>query len=63
MTYKTWTCKSISVINKALRNETILRLPNIDVNNQLFYRDYCQIGKQTRSPHKSVRECYTNKVL
>lgn len=48
---------SLSIISNALRNEAIMGLLDLDVNNQSFCGD-CQIGKQTRSPHKSVRMLY-----
>ena len=53
---------SLSVISTAIKNRAILGLPDLDINNKIFCGD-CQISKQTTSSHKSVEECYTNRVL
>ncbi|KAA0032034.1 F5J5.1 [Cucumis melo var. makuwa] len=53
---------SMRGLEKIIKNEAIMGIPDLDVNGKFFCRD-CQIGKQTRSTHKSLKECYTNRVL
>ena len=60
--YKKLGHASISTISKAVKNEAILGIPDIDLHNQVFCGD-CQLGKQTKSSHKSTKKCYTNRVL
>ena len=49
-------------IKKGIKNKAVVGIPDLDVNGNFFCGD-CQIGKQTRSTHKSLKECYTNRVL
>ena len=37
-------------------------IPTIDINGK-FFCDGCQVGKQTKTSHRSLKECYTNRVL
>ncbi|KAA0067345.1 putative mitochondrial protein [Cucumis melo var. makuwa] len=53
---------SMRGLEKIIKNEAIVGIPNLDVNGNFFCGD-CQIGKQTRTSHKSLKECYTNRVL
>ena len=52
----------LSCIDKAKKDEAVIKIPNIDLNSQFFCDDY-QLGKQIKASHKSLKECYTNKVL
>ena len=45
-----------------IKNEVVIGIPNIDSNSKLFCDD-CQLGKQIRASHKSIKECNTNRVL
>ena len=49
-------------LEKVIKNKAVVGIPNLDVNGNFFCGD-CQIDKQTRSTHKSLKECYTNRVL
>ncbi|KAA0042995.1 gag-pol polyprotein [Cucumis melo var. makuwa] len=53
---------SMRGLEKVIKNKAVVGIPNLDVNGNFFCED-CQIGKQTRSTHKSLKECYTNRVL
>ena len=49
-------------IDRAIKDKTVIGIPNIDVKSRFFCGD-CLIGKQTKSSHKSLKECSTNRVL
>ena len=49
-------------LEKIIKNEAIVGIPNLDVKGNFLCGD-CQIGKQIKSTHKSLKECYTNRVL
>ncbi|KAA0032128.1 gag-pol polyprotein [Cucumis melo var. makuwa] len=53
---------NLKSINKAVKNEVVIGVPKIDVNRKFVYGDY-QIGKQTKASHKSLKECFTNRVI
>ncbi|KAA0048228.1 gag-pol polyprotein [Cucumis melo var. makuwa] len=53
---------SMRGLEKVIKNKAVVGIPDLDVNGNFFCGD-CQIGKQTRSTHKSLKECYTNRVL
>ncbi|KAL0546255.1 hypothetical protein IC582_016161 [Cucumis melo] len=53
---------SMRGLEKVIKNKAVVGIPNLDVNGNFFCGD-CQIDKQTRSTHKSLKECYTNRVL
>ncbi|TYK06527.1 gag-pol polyprotein [Cucumis melo var. makuwa] len=53
---------SMRGLEKVIKNKAVVGIPNLDVNGNFFCED-CQIGKQTRSTYKSLKECYTNRVL
>ncbi|KAA0053605.1 gag-pol polyprotein [Cucumis melo var. makuwa] len=53
---------SMRGLEKVIKNKVVVGIPDLDVNGNFFCGD-CQIGKQTRSTHKSLKECYTNRVL
>ncbi|KAA0056213.1 putative mitochondrial protein [Cucumis melo var. makuwa] len=53
---------SMRGLEKVIKNKAVVRIYDLDVNGNFFCGDY-QIGKQTRSTHKSLKECYTNRVL
>ena len=50
---------SLSIIGKAIKNQVV---PNIDSNIKFFCGDY-KLRKQIKSSNKSMKECYTNRVL
>ncbi|XP_050937810.1 uncharacterized protein LOC127148365 [Cucumis melo] len=53
---------SLRSIDKAIKNEAMVGIPNIDINSKFFCGD-CLIGKQTKVSHKSLKECSTNRIL
>ena len=53
---------SLRSLDKVIRNEAVVGIPTIDINGKLFCGD-CQVVKQTKTSHKRLKECYTNKVL
>ncbi|TYK00987.1 gag-pol polyprotein [Cucumis melo var. makuwa] len=53
---------NLSVISKAIKNEVVVGIPNIDSHSKLFFDD-CQLGKQIKSSHRSIKECNANSVL
>ncbi|KAA0064106.1 putative mitochondrial protein [Cucumis melo var. makuwa] len=53
---------SMRGLEKVIKNKAVVGIPDLDVNGNFFCGD-CQIDKQTRSTHKSLKECYTNRVL
>ncbi|KAL4030897.1 hypothetical protein IC575_009151 [Cucumis melo] len=53
---------SMRGLEKVIKNKAVVGIPDLDVNGNFFCGD-CQIGKQTRSTHKSLKECYTNRLL
>ncbi|KAA0064036.1 gag-pol polyprotein [Cucumis melo var. makuwa] len=53
---------SMRGLGKVIKNKAAVGISDLDINGNFFCGD-CQIGKQTRSTHKSLKECYTNRVL
>ncbi|KAA0055979.1 Peptidase aspartic, catalytic [Cucumis melo var. makuwa] len=53
---------SLGSVDKAIKNEAVKGIPTIDITSKFFCGD-CQIGKQTKTSHKSLKECSTNRVL
>ncbi|KAA0067050.1 gag-pol polyprotein [Cucumis melo var. makuwa] len=53
---------SMRELEKVIKNKEVVGISDLDVNGN-FYCGDCQIGKKTRSTHKSLKECYTNRVL
>ena len=53
---------SLRSIDKAIRNEVVEGIPTIDINSKFSCGDYL-IGKQTKTFHKSLKECSKNRVL
>jgi len=53
---------SMRGLKKIIKNKAVVGIPDLNINKNFFCGD-CQIGKQTRSTHKSLKGCYTNKVL
>ncbi|TYK25843.1 gag-pol polyprotein [Cucumis melo var. makuwa] len=49
-------------IDKAIKNEVVVGIPNIDIKSKFLCGD-CLTGKKTKAPHKSLKECSTNSVL
>ncbi|TYK07224.1 uncharacterized protein E5676_scaffold606G001160 [Cucumis melo var. makuwa] len=52
---------SLRSLDKVIRNEAVVGIPT-NTSGKFFCGD-CQVGKQTKNSHKSLKECYTNKVL
>ncbi|KAA0053320.1 gag-pol polyprotein [Cucumis melo var. makuwa] len=53
---------SLRSLDKVIRNEAIVGIPSSDINGKFFCGD-CRVGKQTKSSYKSLKECYTIRVL
>ncbi|KAA0041441.1 gag-pol polyprotein [Cucumis melo var. makuwa] len=53
---------SLRSLDKVIRNEAAVGIPSLDINGKFFCGD-CQVGKQTKTSHRSLKECYTIKVL
>ncbi|KAA0053132.1 gag-pol polyprotein [Cucumis melo var. makuwa] len=49
-------------IDRTVKNEAVIGVPNIDVNSKLVCVD-CLTEKQSQASHKSLKECSTNRVL
>ena len=49
-------------IDKAVKNNVVIGVPNIDVNSKFVCGD-CLIGKQTKASHNSLKSCSTNRIL
>ena len=49
-------------IDRTVKNEVVIGVPNIDVNSKLVCGD-CLTEKQTKASHTSLKECSTNRVL
>ncbi|KAA0066731.1 gag-pol polyprotein [Cucumis melo var. makuwa] len=66
--YRTWLWHkklghvSLRSLDKVIRNEAIVGIPSFDINGKLFCGD-CQVGKKTKTSHRSLKECYTIRVL
>ncbi|KAA0037775.1 gag-pol polyprotein [Cucumis melo var. makuwa] len=48
--------------NKVIRNEAVVGIPSLDINDKFFCGD-CQVGKQTKTSLRRLKECYTIRVL
>ncbi|TYK09547.1 gag-pol polyprotein [Cucumis melo var. makuwa] len=53
---------SLRSLDKVIRNESVIGIPSLNINDKFFCRD-CQVGKQTKTFHRSLKECYTIRVL
>ena len=53
---------SLRSLDKVIRNEAAVGIPSLDINGKFFCGD-CQVGKQTKTSHRSLKECYTIRVL
>ncbi|KAL0537383.1 hypothetical protein IC582_026361 [Cucumis melo] len=53
---------SLRSLDKVIRNEAVVGIPSLDINHKFFCGD-CQVGKQTKSSHIKLKECYTIRVL
>ncbi|KAA0037651.1 gag-pol polyprotein [Cucumis melo var. makuwa] len=53
---------SLRSLNKVIRNEAVVGIPSLDINDKFFCGD-CQVGKQTKTSHRKLKECYTIRVL
>ncbi|KAA0059174.1 F5J5.1 [Cucumis melo var. makuwa] len=49
---------SLRSLDKVIRNEAIIGIPSLDINGKFFCGD-CQVGKQTKTSHRRLNECYT----
>ncbi|KAA0061231.1 gag-pol polyprotein [Cucumis melo var. makuwa] len=53
---------NLRCIGKAVKNEVVIEIPNIDSKRKFFCGD-CQVGKKIKASHKSMKECSKNRVL
>ncbi|TYJ99853.1 gag-pol polyprotein [Cucumis melo var. makuwa] len=53
---------SLRSLDKVVRNEAVVGIPSLDINEK-FFCDDCQVGKQTKTSHRRLKECYTIIVL
>ncbi|TYK30870.1 gag-pol polyprotein [Cucumis melo var. makuwa] len=53
---------SLISLDKVIRNEAVVDIPSLNINDKFFCGD-CQVGKQTKTSHRSLKECYTIRVL
>ncbi|KAA0035400.1 gag-pol polyprotein [Cucumis melo var. makuwa] len=53
---------SLRSLDKIIRNEAVVGIPSLDINGKFFWGD-CQVGKKTKTSHRSLKECYTIRVL
>ena len=53
---------SLRSLDKVIRNEAVVGIPSLDINGKFFCGD-CQVGKQTKTSHRRLKECYTIRVL
>ncbi|KAA0047611.1 gag-pol polyprotein [Cucumis melo var. makuwa] len=53
---------SLRILDKVIRNEAVVGIPSLDINDKFFCGD-CQVGKQTKTSHRRLKQCYTIRVL
>ncbi|KAL0553675.1 hypothetical protein IC582_007576 [Cucumis melo] len=53
---------SLRSLDKVIRNEAVVGIPSLDINGKFFCGN-CQVGKQTKTSHRRLKECYTISVL
>ncbi|KAA0056418.1 gag-pol polyprotein [Cucumis melo var. makuwa] len=53
---------SLRSLDKIIKNEAVVGIPSLDINGKFFCGD-CQVGKQTKTSYRRLKECYTIRVL